>query len=149
MPSYYGDFVLPSQYAFAADWPSAWGDAPANADLLLQSATSLVLEATNQAYYAVDTNTGLPIDTQILNALKQATLIQAAAWNAMGYNPLSGGVPTTRVVQSSKAGGTSDMFADAAAAAQAATDAVRNLVPDAVRVLRLNNLLIPNAWVFG
>lgn len=150
MPAYYGDFVVPAAYAQPADLAEyIRSAAPANAKALLSSATMLVLEATNQAYYAVDTTTGLPTDAQILGALKQATLVQAAAWNAMGYDPLAGGVPTTRVVQSSKAGGTSDTFADAAAAAAAATDAVRNLVPDAVRVLRLNNLLIPNPWVFG
>jgi hypothetical protein len=125
------------------------GDAPANVNTLLRSATSLVLEATAQAYYAVDPDTGDAIDTQIANALTRATVIQAAAWAAMGYDPLTGGVVSTTVVQSSKAGGTSDTFADAQLAAQARSDAVRNLVPDAVRVLRYNNLLIPSPWVFG
>lgn len=150
MPSYYGDFVTPTAYAQPADLAEYTGSAaPSNAVALLRSATNLVLDATNQAYYAVDLTTGLPTDPQILGALKQATLIQAAAWAAIGYDPLAGGVITTSVVQSSKAGGASDTFADAQLAAQARADAVRDLVPDAVRVLRLNNLLIPNPWVFG
>lgn len=150
MPSYYGDFVVPTMYAMPADLAEYTGSAaPANATVLLRSATALVLDATNQAYYAVDLTTGLPTDAQILAALKQATLIQAAAWAAIGYDPLTGGVITTSVVQSSKAGASSDTFADAQLAAQARADAVQHLVPDAVRVLRLNNLLIPNAWTFG
>jgi hypothetical protein len=94
------------------------------------------LEATNQAYYSVD-----PLTT--------ATLIQAAAWAAIGFDPLTGGVQTSTVLQSSKAGSASDTFADAALAAQARADALKGLVPEAERVLRLNNLLIPNPWVFG
>jgi len=150
MAAYYGSFNLPTLLATSADYAAHTGsDAPANVDVLLKTATLLVLDATNQAYYAVDPNTGEAIDTQISNALRDATIIQAAAWSAMGYDPLTGGVVQATVVQSSKAGGTSDTFADAAAAANARVAAVRDLVPDAVRVLRLNNLLIPNPWVFG
>jgi hypothetical protein len=150
MPSYYGDFVTPSSYALPADLAEYTGTAgPANATVLLRSATNLVLDATNQAYYAVDPATGLPTDAQILAALKLATVIQAAAWAAIGYDPLTGGVATVSVVQSSKAGQSSDTFADAQLAAQARQDAIRGLVPEAERVLRYNNLLIPNPWVFG
>jgi hypothetical protein len=123
--------------------------APTNANALLRSATNLVLEATNQAYYNVDPLTGLATDSQIGSALKTATLIQAAAWAAIGFDPLTGGVQTSTVLQSSKAGSASDTFADAALAAQARADALNGLVPEAERVLRLNNLLIPNPWVFG
>lgn len=150
MPGYYGDFVVPSMLAQPSDLAAYTGTtAPANATVLLRSATSLVLEATRQAYYAVDPTTGLATDTQIFDALTQATCIQAAAWSALGYDPLTGGVITTTVVQSTKAGGTSDTFADASLAAAARGAAITGLVPDAERVLELNNLLIPNLWSFG
>jgi hypothetical protein len=150
MPAYYGDFVTPPTYAVPADLAEyTQSAAPANATILLRSATTLVLDATNQAYYSVDLTTGLPTDAQILAALKQATVIQAAAWAAIGYDPLTGGVQTSTVLQSSKAGGSSDTFADAQFAAQARADAIKGLVPEAERVLRYNNLLIPNPWVFG
>lgn len=150
MPAYYGDFVVPELLAEVADWDaSVYGPSPSNAARLLTAATVLVLDATNQAYYNVDSSTGLATDTQIADALTMATVIQAAAWAAIGYDPATGGVQTASVVQSSKAGGASDTFADANIAAQARQAAITGLVPDAVRVLRLNNLLIPNPWVFG
>jgi hypothetical protein len=148
--AFYGSFNYPDSLADSTDYSTyTGGAAPANVDVLLRSATALVLEATAQAYYAVDPDTGDALDSQIADALTRATVIQAAAWSAMGYDPLTGGVVGTTVVQSTKAGGTSDTFADAQFAAQAKSDAVRNLVPDAVRVLQYNNLLIPNPWVFG
>lgn len=150
MPAYYGDFVVPEFLAASTDWDASdYGPAPANADLLLRAATLLVLDATNMAYYAVDSFTGLATDTQIATALMNATIIQAAAWAALGYDPSTGGTLTPTVVQSTKAGNASDTFADANIAAQARQAAITGLVPDAVRVLRLNNLLIPNPWVFG
>ena len=149
MPAFYGDFAYPTMLAQPSDLAAYTGTAaPANATLLLQSATSLVLDATNQSYYSVD-STGMATDTQIAVALLQATVIQAAAWAAIGYDPLTGGVLTTQVVSTSRAGSASDTFADAAAAALARADAVRKLVPDAERVLRYNNLLLPFPWVFG
>lgn len=150
MPSYYGDFVVPTAYAQPSDLAAYTGAAaPANATMLLRSATNLVLDATNQAYYAVDLTTGLPTDAQILAALQKATVIQAAAWAAINYDPLTGGVHTPSVIQSTKAGSASDTFADGNMAAQARADAIKGLVPEAERVLRYNNLLIPNAWAFG
>lgn len=150
MAAFYGDFVTPTFLAAASDYTAyTGGSAPTNINLLLQSATALVLDATAGAYYSVDPTTGLATDTQIATAMTQATVIQAAAWAKLGYDPLAGGVIQTSVVQSSKAGGSSDTFADAQLAAAAMADAVQNLVPDAVRVLRLNNLLLPNPWVFG
>ena len=150
MAAYFGSFATPDALADATDYTTyTGGAAPANITALLRSATRLVLDATNQAYYAVDSNTGEAIDTQIATALTTATVIQAAAWSAMGYDPLTGGVPQATVVQSSKAGGTSDTFADAAAAANARVAAINSLVPEAEKVLRYNNLLLPNPWVFG
>jgi len=150
LPAYYGDFVVPELLAEVADWDaSVYGPSPSNAARLLTAAAALVLDATNMAYYNVDSSTGLATDTQIAGALTMATVIQAAAWAAIGYDPAAGGVQTAAVVQSSKAGGASDTFADANIAAQARQAAITGLVPDAVRVLRLNNLLIPNPWVFG
>lgn len=150
MAAFYGSFNYPEFLAEASDYTDyTGGTAPANLTVLLRSATRLVLDATNPAYYAVDTNTGEAFDTQIANALRDATVIQAAAWSAMGYDPLTGGVVETSVVQSTKAGGTSDTFADAQVAAQSRASAVNALVPEAMKVLRYNDLLIPAPWVFG
>lgn len=149
MAAFYGSFNVPTLLARSTDYTTYAGATPANVDTLLKAATRLVLDATNQAYYTVDPNTGEAIDTQISNALRDATVIQAAAWSAMGYDPLTGGVVQATVVQSSKAGGTSDTFADASQAAASRVAATNTLVPDAMRVLRYNNLLMPGVWTFG
>ena len=150
MPAYYGNFVVPETLAAPEDLTAWTGtDEPSNATVLLRSATSLVLEATRQAYYDVDPLTGLATDTQIGGALKNATVIQAAAWAALDYDPLTGGVVTAGVESSTKMLSATIVFADAAQASQSRADAVTGLVPEAVRVLELNNLLIPNPWAFG
>jgi hypothetical protein len=150
MPAYYGNFVVPETLAAPEDLTAWTGtDAPSNATVLLRSATSLVLEATRQAYYDVDPLTGLATDTQIGGALQNATVIQAAAWAALDYDPLTGGVVTAGVESSTKMLSSTIVLADASKAAQSRADAVTGLVPEALRVLELNNLLIPNPWAFG
>lgn len=150
MPAYYGDFVTPQMLATPDDLAVfTQQTAPVNATILLRSATSLVLRETRQAYYPVDPATGLATDTQIAGALQTATLIQAAAWAALNYDPLTGGVLTPSVESSTKMLSSTITYADAALSAQARADAVQFLVPEAQRVLELQNLLIPNPWTFG
>lgn len=150
MPAYYGDFVTPAALATPDDLAAfTQTAAPVNATILLRSATTLVLRETRQAYYSVDPTTGLATDAQIAGALQTATLIQAAAWAAIGYDPLTGGVLTPAVQSSAKIGTASVAYSDAALAAQARGDAIQFLVPEAERVLELQNLLIPNPWTFG
>lgn len=150
MPAFYGDFVVPTMLAQPSDL-AAWTQTipPDNATILLRSATSLVMDATVQAYYAVDPLTGLATDAQIKTAMQNATCIQAAAWAAIGYDPLTGGVITPSVASSKKIGTASIVYADGQAAADARTDALTGLVPEAERILRINNLLIPSPWTFG
>lgn len=150
MPIYWTDFVVPPALATPDDL-AAWTttDAPANAVVLLRSATLLVQEATAQAYYDVDPLTGLATDRQTGQALNDATCIQAAAWAALGINPLLGGVADVGVESATKIGTASITYADAALVAQAQFDAVTGLVPEAMRKLQANNLIVPQAWAFG
>jgi len=140
--SMFGPHVIPTALATPQDL-ATWTEntAPANATALLRSATTLVLDATETAYYAVDTATGLATDPIIITALKEATCIQAATWAAIGYNPLTGGIITATVKGSKKIGSASVTVigAEAAAASQAGASAA--LVPEAIRRLRLANLL--------
>jgi len=150
MPQYWTDFVVPAALATSLDY-TTWtgGTAPANIANLLRSATKLVQEATSVAYYDVDPLTGLATDAQTGNALRDATCIQAAAWAALNYDPLSGGVLTSGVESSTKIGTAAITFADGALAAQAKAEALTELVPEARRTLAQNNLLVPQAWAFG
>jgi hypothetical protein len=150
MPGLFGNYVVPDMLAQPTDLANWTQQAlPANAVALLRSATSLVLEATGSAYYAVDPNTGLATDTATYNALRDATCIQAAAWAAMGIDPTLGGVADAKVVQEKSIGSARLVYANAADAEQAKAASLRNLVPEAARKLQLNNLLSSNVWMYG
>ena len=150
MPAYYGNFVTPAALCTDAEVAAYMGTtAPANAAALIRSATRLILRETRQAYYTVDPVTGLATDTQILGALRDATIIQVVVWAQIGYDPLTGGVLTPSVESSTKMLSSTIVFADAAMSAQARADAMKHLVPEAEELLELQNLLIPNPWTFG
>jgi len=150
MAGLFGNFVVPDALAAPADLTAWTGtEAPVNAMVLLRSATSLVLDATKGAYYAVDPLTGLATDPVVAKVLSDATCIQAAAWDAIKYNPLTGGVLTTAVVEEKAIGSARLKYADAATASASRTAAVAGLVPDADRKLAQNNLLASNVWIYG
>lgn len=142
MSMYFGPIVIPSMLATSDDLATWTGtDAPANSTVLLRSATSLVLDATEDAYYATESDTGLPTDTRILDALRDATCIQAAAWDAIKYNPLAGGVVTALIKGAKKIGSASFTVEGAQQAAASQADAGAQLVPEAMRLLQQNNLV--------
>jgi hypothetical protein len=148
--SFYPDFVIPPTLATPTDLANYTGAAsPTNAIPLLRSASLLVLRETRGAYYDVTTATGLATDAQIGLALNQATCAQAAAWASLGYDPLTGGVLTTGVESSTKIGSAAITFADGALVAAAKASAITELVPEARRILEMNNLLVPWTWTFG
>lgn len=150
MAGLFGNFVVPDALAAPADL-AAWtgAAAPANAVPLLRSATALVLSATKGAYYAVDPATGLATDAVVAKVLKDATTIQAAAWAALGIDPLTGGVVVASVASQKSIGTAHLSYADAAQAADAKAKALTTLVPEALAKLSQNNLLASNVWVYG
>lgn len=150
MAGLFGNFVVPTMLAQPSDL-AAWtgATAPVNATALLRSASSLVLSAASSSYYAADPVTGLATDPVVAQVLNDATCIQAAAWDALGINPLTGGV-VVESVKSSKSIGTAHItYADAGTAATARAQAVTTLVPEAVRKLVENNCMDTNVWVYG
>jgi hypothetical protein len=150
MAGYFGAFVVPVTLAAPTDLATWTGTtAPANAVPLLRSATSLVLAATSADYYTVDPLTGISTDAIVKQALQDAVCIQAAAWAALGFDPLLGGVVTASVESSAKISSALITFADANLAAQARGEAFTTLVPDAERRLRQVDLLRSGAWAFG
>jgi hypothetical protein len=77
------------------------------------------------------------------------TCAQAAAAAAIGFDPLTG-ILTPSVASSKKIGTASIVYADAADSAQVRAALVAGeLVSEAHRIGRQNNLIIPNAWAFG
>jgi hypothetical protein len=150
MAGLFGNFVVPTMYAQPGDL-AAWtgADAPVNAMPLLRAATSLVVEATSSSYYAVDSTTGLATDPVVLQVLNDATCIQAAAWAALGIDPLTGGVQVAGVASSKSIGSAHITYADGAAAALAKAESLTKLVPEAVRKLSENNMMDSNVWMYG
>ena len=65
-------------------------EAPANAEVLLRSASILVRQVTRSAAYATDTD-GLPTDAATAGAMLSATCAHAAALAGAGVDPLAAG----------------------------------------------------------
>lgn len=155
MTDYFGDIIIPDQLATATDYATFVGtaSAPSNIDLVLQAATTLVIDATEGAFYATDPATGLATDATIAAAMKKATLIQAAAWVTLGIDPLTGGVFTLGKgsITSKKIGSAQVTYSDGSSglASAAIAAATSGLVPNAVRVLQQVNLLGTNPWYYG
>lgn len=135
-------FVIPEALATSADLAAWTGTAaPANAVAVLRSCTTLVLAATSGAIYDVDSDTGLATDPVILQTMQDATCIQAAAWGALGIDPLTGGVVTSKVKKSQKLLTAVIEYADSTDAAIARKKAFEGLVPEAYNKLRQQNLI--------
>ena len=135
-------FVIPSTLASTSDY-AAWTGAssPAGIANVLRSCSTLVLEATQNAAYETDPETGLATDTAILEALRDGTCIQAAAWVALGIEPLTGGVLVQAVKKRKKIGTAEIEYADTSAAAAARKAAYEGLVPEARKYLRTRGLI--------
>jgi hypothetical protein len=145
-----GDATYNVTYATSDDLKTWMGldTAPANATVLLRSASMLVRDAISGAYYLTDTD-GLPTEANVIAALRDATSVQAAAWSTLKIDPLAGGVITSGIKTSKGIGTANITYADAAQAAAARTAAADGLVPEAQRILNAEDLLQPRVWTYG
>ena len=130
---------------------AAWlgADAPANATLLLRTASYAVREATETAYYAADPVTGLPTATATLAAFRDATCAQAAALHAIDIDPTAGGALEVGVQTSIGIGSARITYADAAEAVAAKQQILGGLCLEAARILRQANIVLGVPWVVG
>ena len=127
-------------YATADDL-TTWGltPTPANAASLLRSASLLVRRATLTTRYAADT-AGAPTEPVTIEAFRDATCAQVAAWAAADIDPTAGGVQLQAAPTKAKALGTARVEYDTAAAASvtamtARTQAATQLCQEAVLIL--------------
>ena len=124
------------------DWTET--TAPDNATQLLRTASLLVRKATLTARYATDT-TGLPTETLVAQAFRDATCAHAAAMDAANINPLAGGAVTTAATATSKKVGSAQVeYAGSAAAAAARAELAECLAPEAQAILQHAGL-VPSA----
>ena len=131
---------------------AAWmeADAPANATRLLRTASLAVREATETAFYAVDSVTGLPTDATLLQAFNDATCSHAAALYTFSIDPLAGGTLESGMVESAVGIGTARItYADATAALEAQGELVNGICLEASRILRQSGIVLGIPWVVG
>lgn len=125
-------------YAVEADcWGSgSWTGttAPSNAAALLRTANMLVRDTTATLVYSADSSTGLPTDTDLLQAFQDATCAHAAALEAAGVNPLAAG--TTPTIASTGIGSANVSYAGAQATAEARQRLTTQLCTEALMILR-------------
>lgn len=126
-------------YATAADL-AAWtgATAPSNATTLLRTASLIVRRVTRTAVYATDT-TGLPTDTDTIDAFRDATCAQAAAMDANGVDPLAGQAGASQEVASTSIGSASVSFVAGSGSAAAAL--LSDLCAEAAMILGEAGLL--------
>lgn len=121
-------------YATSGDLATWLGTtAPANAAILLRSASILVAAAANRDPYT-DTPTG-----DQATVLRDATTAQAAAWVATGIDPAKLGIDAAPV--KSRKIGSGDISYDTAGQSEARTAAATELVPEARQILYTGGLL--------
>jgi hypothetical protein len=136
-------------YATSDDYTTyIGGSAPANIVALLRSASRLVADELFAVVYPVDAD-GAPTLAKDITATLEATCTQAAAWAALGIDPLAGGVVTAKVVASKNLDGGGVAYAGASDAAAARAYAVDHLVPDAWRILNQAGLTTTRVWISG
>lgn len=129
---------------------STWTSSPApdNAERLLRSASMLVRRATRTAIYTT-TNDGLPSHDHVVEAFRDATCAQAAAWANAGVDPARPLESGDRVAQSKSIGSASVTYGDTDAIVAARTASVSQLDEDAVQILTDAGLVGGRVWVTG
>ncbi|WP_052314081.1 hypothetical protein [Nocardia thailandica] len=126
----------------------AWltGTVPANAALLIRFASILVRRATMCDRYDTDP-TGLPADTVVAEAFRDATCAQAAMWSLAGIDPAAGSVGRELAIASQTADGGSVTYGDTITGAEI-DQALNRLHTAALLILRNAGLASrsPNTW---
>ncbi|MFE5290338.1 hypothetical protein ACFRAQ_35760 [Nocardia sp. NPDC056611] len=128
-----------------ADWLTELPDT-ATSTQLIRYASQLVRSTTRCDLYDVYPS-GLPIDLDIAEAMKEATCAQAAQWHLAGIDPAAGSVGRTVAIKSHTADGGAVTYADAPSADEIQR-ALSTLAPIALTILRNAGLAStrPQTW---
>lgn len=136
-------------YATSSDYANrGYGTPPANVDQLLKAASRFVQRATMADVYTTDSD-GKPLDPVTLDAFAEATCCHAAAMAALGIDPTTGGVTTTRTINSKSVDGASVTYANAVDAENARSLAANQLVPEARAILQDAGYATTRVWSWG
>lgn len=121
-------------------WPGYANPAGVSVDALLRSASLRVAEATKTAIYDVD-DLGAPTDTDLVDALRDATCAQAAALAVNGVNPAGGVAGASGAVQATSIGSASVQYAVAGNAGATRQALLTQLSDEAAMILRNAGLI--------
>jgi hypothetical protein len=119
---------------------------PDNAVTLIRYASALVRTATRNDLYNVQPS-GLPVDSDIADAMRDATCCQAAMWSLAGINPAAGVVGREVAIQSQTADGGSVTYADSIKAEEIEA-ALDRLSKAALLILRNAGLASSGPWTW-
>jgi hypothetical protein len=123
------------------------GLSPQDSARMLAFASRLVTRATMSATYNVDSD-GMPTDTILRNALRDATCSQAATWAALNINPAKGAADAGNVIASKSRGAASIQYAVYASTVLERARAATQLSLDA-RIILAEAGLIGSPTVIG
>jgi hypothetical protein len=130
----------------AEPW-SLTGIAPAEATRLLGYASRLVRSATAMAIYTADDVTGLPVDGELVDALRAATCAQVAVWRALNIDPAKGAAD--RTISSKSLGSASVTYGDNSSTSAARASASARICQDSILILQDAGLVGAGAVVWG
>ncbi|WP_157978672.1 MULTISPECIES: head-tail connector protein [Nocardia] len=136
-------------YAAPDDLMDGWLDEEpeeAEATRLIRAASILVRKATRCDIYEVDP-AGLPVDLDILHAMRDATCAHASMWLRAGIDPDAGTAGRTVAIKSQTADGGSVTYADGPQIGEIAAS-LRALSSQALDILRNAGLAStrPSTW---
>ncbi|OOL31859.1 hypothetical protein GQ85_11035 [Rhodococcus rhodochrous] len=117
-----------------AAYPDA-ATAPANLGMMLREASLMVREVCRSDLFDTDPTTGMPTDTALVEALRDATCAQAEVWAATAADPVKGPGGQDPRLTVSAIDGASVSF-DTYLTMDARARALVQLAPSAVRHLR-------------
>lgn len=125
-----------------SDALTEWLGAPApdNASQLLRAASSLVTDATTTSLYPVDDD-GVATDSDVLQALSDATCAHAAQMSRAGIDPLAGEAGLPAEIASKALGPANFSYATAAQVASAKASLLTDLCSQARLILSEAGLL--------
>ena len=145
-----------ADYAGADDYRtycglSATDTIPANLAQLLHAASLAVREYTAIIFYRTD-GSGIPVDSILSAAFRDATCAQAQAMDALGIDPAMGGAiqPNTAASKSISGASVSYTTSEQQTAAQLREQVANGLAPIAIRILRASGaMLLTQPWEVG
>ena len=140
--------MLPT-YATPTDLQAAPWSITGASELVIRYAAMLVRRATQTALYDADPATGLPTDSALKDALRDAVCAQVTTWTRLSIDPAAGPADPGRTIASKSLAGGSIQYSNYASTVEARARATRMLDPNAYAILSDAGLVGEQPLVYG